>query len=789
MEKRTGSLTFASSEGSGPRTANRVFNFTSPVSQAIAILTGKSFGFSEEDGDHHVGRITTRLETSIDDDVVTVNGIFGVRDWSNEWDDRYEGSMQFVLLAELDTTALLSNLSITGIEFNQATQFFRSQLHLDPASAGADNSIPLIAGKDLVARVFVDTGDDPARPSIGQVTGELQIRSGGGTWNAIAPLNGPIDPIRDEDIRRNNADATLNFLIPGAFAQDQLEVRVRAFDSVVGNRPDLGVASGMFEETLQFRSVEPLRVRGVLVNYTGTPAVAAPTINDLRNTLDYVEGTYPVHDVIITGVDIINDNGDYTDMSGDGCGTGWGGLLDTLREMQGDSSDVYYGLLGSGVPLGWGGCGGGGVGAGPVGAGSTAAQEIGHAFDRDHAPCGNAGDPDPNYPVYGTLPMGSIGEHGIDAAGDVKDPVTDTDFMGYCGNKWVSPYTYLGLMNAIPSTESSLSPIAAFNTNLNRLDTERPTQISEQLFVNLEIRGRNLKVIAAPMFHYKAKPVLPRGRPTQYRVELRDCHDTALVSRQLHRLDPHGRENNAIFSFFEAVAWPKGVARLVVLCDEGGCSNKELHIIDVPPEAPRIEKVAVDATQDKVHIAWTSAKPEDCLWYLVQYSHNGGATWRNVTSRTQDTSVSISRQSLAGGKQCIFRVLATSGVRTGYATSDSIPLSNQEPIVTIRGGDVSVHRGDIVMLSTFAFSADSGSLPSSGTTWISDRDGVVGHGRRLRFRARSLGVHQLTANVPDGAGGYCTVRTKLTVNPRKVHSEYHHHDDNNDEDNQTGKVK
>ena len=233
MEKRTGSLTFASSEGSGPRTANRVFNFTSPVSQAIAILTGKSFGFSEEDGDHHVGRITTRLETSIDDDVVTVNGIFGVRDWSNEWDDRYEGSMQFVLLAELDTTALLSNLSITGIEFNQATQFFRSQLHLDPASAGADNSIPLIAGKDLVARVFVDTGDDPARPSIGQVTGELQIRSGGGTWNAIAPLNGPIDPIRDEDIRRNNADATLNFLIPGAFAQDQLEVRVRAFDSSV----------------------------------------------------------------------------------------------------------------------------------------------------------------------------------------------------------------------------------------------------------------------------------------------------------------------------------------------------------------------------------------------------------------------------------------------------------------------------------------------------------------------------------------------------------------------------
>ncbi len=230
MEKRTGSLTFGSSEGSGPRTASRIFNFTSPVSKAISILTGTSFGFSEADDDHHLGRIITRLETFIDDDVVTVEGTFGVRDWSNEWDDRYEGSMQFVLLADLDTTALPSNLSITGVELNQATQFFRSQLHLDPATAGADNSIPLIAGKDLVVRVYVDTGDDPARPAIGQVTGELQIRSGSGTWNPITPLNGPIDPIRDEDIRRDDADATVNFLIPGAFARDQIEVRVRAFE-------------------------------------------------------------------------------------------------------------------------------------------------------------------------------------------------------------------------------------------------------------------------------------------------------------------------------------------------------------------------------------------------------------------------------------------------------------------------------------------------------------------------------------------------------------------------------
>lgn len=67
-------------------------------------------------------------------------------------------------------------------------------------------------------------------------------------------------------------------------ATDRLDLRVCAFDAGVGNRPGLGYASGLYQETLRFRAVAPLRVRGVLVNYTGTPAVPAPTIGDLRRT-------------------------------------------------------------------------------------------------------------------------------------------------------------------------------------------------------------------------------------------------------------------------------------------------------------------------------------------------------------------------------------------------------------------------------------------------------------------------------------------------------------------------
>src|SRR5215208_7895429 len=100
MEIRSGTLSFPKARDIGPRVGQTVFNFTNPVRQAVAVLKGTSFGFSPRD-DHHLGMVNARLSTSIDDDVVTVEGTFGVRDWSGEYDDDYEGTIQFLLLAEL----------------------------------------------------------------------------------------------------------------------------------------------------------------------------------------------------------------------------------------------------------------------------------------------------------------------------------------------------------------------------------------------------------------------------------------------------------------------------------------------------------------------------------------------------------------------------------------------------------------------------------------------------------------------------------------------------------------
>jgi hypothetical protein len=72
------------------------------------------------------------------------------------------------------------------------------------------------------------------------------------------------------------------------------------------------------------------------------------------------------------------------------------------------------------------------------------AHEIGHTHGRKHAPCGTVG-PDGNYPY----PGGTIGVMGFDRrTGAFIDPAS-SDILGFCGNQWISDYTYDGLLERV----------------------------------------------------------------------------------------------------------------------------------------------------------------------------------------------------------------------------------------------------------------------------------------------------------------------------------------------------
>jgi hypothetical protein len=72
------------------------------------------------------------------------------------------------------------------------------------------------------------------------------------------------------------------------------------------------------------------------------------------------------------------------------------------------------------------------------------AHEFGHTAGRRHAPCGNPANPDSNYPYVGA----NIGTYGFDATTQtIYLPASTFDLMSYCSPRWLSDYTYVGVMN------------------------------------------------------------------------------------------------------------------------------------------------------------------------------------------------------------------------------------------------------------------------------------------------------------------------------------------------------
>lgn len=650
-----------------------------------------------------------------------------------------------------------------------------------------NNSIGLIAQKDTVVRIYVDTQADPSRPTITTISGLLKISpAGSDAWIPIQPLNGPIFPKRDAAIKRSNADDTLNFLIPGTSCEGEVDIRIQVFDATQANQP--GYTRGLFQDMLEFTTIKPLNVWGVGIHYTGTgpniPAtgIPAPLQADLNSMLNFVRQTYPVGNVSITGFQVIDFGGDFTDSSGDGCGSGWEDLLSTLREMQRDHDDIYYGLVPAGVPWYHSGCGGGDGRAaaspvtvpGQIDFGPTAAEEIGHALERQHAPCGDPPNPDPDYPTYHALPSGSIGEVGINNLGQVQDPAWTYDFISYCVPKWVSPYTYEALHQKFPAV-----PLSAhiYSQKAQSMSVHRPLP-SQHLFLNFRIyRGGRVEVF--PSFHYLSSPAIKSGRWTPYPIELRDRHNKVMQAQRVWITDPSKDLDSAYKSFFKPIPFPEDTARVVFTCGSSeSCEQKELLTVDVPSESPKVKIVSptgVGELSGKVRVVWETEFSEKPLYYLLRYSNDGGQSWRTLAPHLKVTEYIVDLDRLPGGKRCQFQVLATEGIRTGMAVSQSFSVlykRREATIIAPLSGTVVSSRQPIIF-SGGAFSPDTGSAHPSELQWYDDEI-LLGKGPEIDVRALSPGVYTISLKVSDGLGGESVSTLQIVVNAPMRHTSLTH---------------
>ncbi len=372
-------------------------------------------------------------------------------------------------------------------------------IYLNQVAQRLDGTVPLIAGRDALLRVFV-TGDEV---SYYEPRAYADFLRDGEVIHTAAM--GPPHVIPDAVTEKWRLQS-FNAEIPGEVIQPGVELFVEMDpDGVVplkpGSQPRIPAEGALeldvIELPVHFQTLVPV------IGETDPREQIRIWAQDLtpeHEWLQFARSVLPIGDMHLTVHDPFYTSVDM------GTFEGWLQLLSdirTLRAME-NGRGYYYGAfhranLTGIVGLGY-------IGQ-PVGIGlsqdDTFAHEVGHNMSLRHAPCGGAGGPDPRFPYKD----GSAGVWGYNpASGGIIDPDQYKDLMGYCSPSWVSDYSFTKALDYRIRTEIGRGGADPAD--------ERPAEQT------LLLRGRavNGSLMLEPAFLIETRPVLPEVEGP-YRLE------------------------------------------------------------------------------------------------------------------------------------------------------------------------------------------------------------------------------------------------------------------------------
>jgi hypothetical protein len=176
--------------------------------------------------------------------------------------------------------------------------------------------------------------------------------------------------------------------------------------------------------------------------------------------------------------------------------------------------------------------------------------------------------------------------------------------------------------------------------------------------------------------------------------------------------------------------------------------------VNVPANAPVIQLTWTPPVGGMVGpqlITWNADHPDGLpLEFLVQYSSDGGATFRQLSPSISDKSFLLNFDQLPGGT-CQVMVLATDGANTTSATSAMFQLPVRPPMAMLLAPlDKSTFDNPIVTLQGQGYYLEEDLAELRALTWTSSVDGALGTGRVIQPKL-SPGTHTITLVVGQGA--------------------------------------
>ena len=427
------------------------------------------------------------------------------------------------------------------------------------------------------------------------------------------------------------------------------------------------------------------------------------------------------------------------------------------------------------------------------------AHELTHDYNVFHTntpdACGS-NDSNTNFPY----PNSSIQSFGFNPiTGNIYNPSLTQDLMSYCpsgGSKqgWISPFTWGQMFTDLHLAPSTLAPGSQSTAAAAPAAASQPQVVyTQSLVVNVVI---DHPATATPLTVYTghlgallrvnstgAYTALPGGAFT---VEEHDAPGglgkvLAFQSFSADFASEYAPPPGGVPAVFPSndtpvenisfiMPWADGTRSIVLVYR--GAVLEVLDQRDVSLNAPQVKITSpVQAVNWLAHttpvLKWTGNDLDgDPLTYSVLYSYDGGLSYLLLADNLTATSYPVNVDSMAGGSDVRFRVVASDGVNTGFdETPATITIPNQAPVALITDpSGASIHQpGDLIVFHGIGTDMEDGTLPAAAMVWSDNLQGGLGIGQTVPINTLTPGTHTITLTVTDSYGVSTTATVTIQV--------------------------